>query len=226
MKETEERIGYRFRDPELLRRALTHSSYANERGWGRAGCNERLEFLGDSILGYFTAEYLYKAYPDKPEGEMTKLRAELVCEPSLARVAEGLDLGKALLLGRGEELGGGRGRPSITADAVEALLAAVYLDGGIGEAKRFVYDFILSNASEAAREGSHDYKTLLQELVQRDGGESPVYRMTGESGPDHCKVFTAEVLIGGVAAGSGSGRSKKEAEQSAAGDALEKLKKS
>lgn len=226
MKTIEEKIGYRFRDPELLRQALTHSSYANERGWGRLGCNERLEFLGDSILGYFTAEYLYRGYPDKPEGEMTKLRAELVCETSLAKVAEALELGKALLLGRGEELGGGRGRPSITADAVEALLAAVYLDGGAEEARRFVYTFILSNAPRAAREGSHDFKTLLQELVQRDGAESPLYRMTGESGPDHCKVFSAEVLVDGRALGEGSGRSKKEAEQNAARDALEKLKKS
>ena len=226
MKTIEEKIGYRFRDPELLRQALTHSSYANERGWGRLGCNERLEFLGDSILGYFTAEYLYRGYPDKPEGEMTKLRAELVCENSLAKVAEALELGKALLLGRGEELGGGRGRPSITADAVEALLAAVYLDGGAEEARRFVYTFILSNAPRAAREGSHDFKTLLQELVQRDGAESPLYRMTGESGPDHCKVFSAEVLVDGRALGEGSGRSKKEAEQNAARDALEKLKKS
>lgn len=226
MKTIEEKIGYRFRNPELLRQALTHSSYANERGWGRLGCNERLEFLGDSILGYFTAEYLYHGYPDKPEGEMTKLRAELVCESSLAGVAETLELGKALLLGRGEELGGGRGRPSITADAVEALLAAVYLDGGAEEARRFVYTFILSNAPRAAREGSHDFKTLLQELVQRDGAESPLYRMTGESGPDHCKVFTAEVLVDGRALGEGSGRSKKEAEQNAARDALEKLKKS
>lgn len=226
MKTIEEKIGYRFRDPELLRQALTHSSYANERGWGRLGCNERLEFLGDSILGYFTAEYLYRGYPDKPEGEMTKLRAELVCENSLAKVAEALELGKALLLGRGEELGGGRGRPSITADAVEALLAAIYLDGGAEEARRFVYTFILSNAPRAAREGSHDFKTLLQELVQRDGAESPLYRMTGESGPDHCKVFSAEVLVDGRALGEGSGRSKKEAEQNAARDALEKLKKS
>ena len=226
MKTIEEKIGYRFRDPELLRQALTHSSYANERGWGRLGCNERLEFLGDSILGYFTAEYLYRGYPDKPEGEMTKLRAELVCETSLAKVAETLALGEALLLGRGEELGGGRGRPSITADAVEALLAAVYLDGGAEEARRFVYTFILSNAPRAAREGSHDFKTLLQELVQRDGAESPLYRMTGESGPDHCKVFSAEVLVDGRALGEGSGRSKKEAEQNAARDALEKLKKS
>lgn len=226
MRKIEEKIGYRFRDPELLRQALTHSSYANERGWGRLGCNERLEFLGDSILGYFTAEYLYRGYPDKPEGEMTKLRAELVCEASLAKVAETLALGEALLLGRGEELGGGRGRPSITADAVEALLAAIYLDGGAEEARRFVYTFILSNAPRAAREGSHDFKTLLQELVQRDGAESPLYRMTGESGPDHCKVFGAEVLVDGRALGEGSGRSKKEAEQNAARDALEKLKKS
>ena len=224
MKKLENTIGYTFRDKSLLELALTHSSYSNERGRGRLGCNERLEFLGDSILGYFTAEHLFGTYPDKPEGEMTKIRAELVCEQSLARVAEKLGLGEYLRLGRGEELGGGRTRPSITADAVEAVLAAIYLDGGAEAAKKFVYGFILAEAAKAAREGSHDYKTLLQEQVQKGGGESPQYRMAGESGPDHNKVFTAEVLIVGRVMGQGSGRTKKEAEQSAAKNALEKIK--
>ncbi len=224
MKKLEKTIGYIFKNPGLLELALTHSSHSNERGKGRLGCNERLEFLGDSILGYFTAEYLFGAYPDKPEGEMTKIRAELVCEQSLARVAEKLGLGDYLRLGRGEELGGGRTRPSITADAVEAVLAAIYLDGGAEAAKKFVYSFILTEAAKAAREGSHDYKTLLQEHVQKGGGESPSYRMAGESGPDHNKVFTAEVLICGEVMGSGSGRTKKEAEQNAAKNALEKIK--
>ena len=224
MKKLENTIGYTFRDKSLLELARTHSSYSNERGRGRLGCNERLEFLGDSILGYFTAEHLFGTYPDKPEGEMTKIRAELVCEQSLARVAEKLGLGEYLRLGRGEELGGGRTRPSITADAVEAVLAAIYLDGGAEAAKKFVYGFILAEAAKAAREGSHDYKTLLQEQVQKGGGESPQYRMAGESGPDHKKVFTAEVLIVGRVMGQGSGRTKKEAEQSAAKNALEKIK--
>lgn len=224
MKKLENKIGYAFRDPKLLELALTHSSYSNERGRGRLGCNERLEFLGDSILGYFTAEYLFRTYPEKPEGEMTKIRAELVCEQSLARVAEKLGLGEYLRLGRGEELGGGRARPSITADAVEAVLAAIYLDGGAEAAKRFVYGFVLSEAAKTAREGSHDYKTLLQEQVQKGGGESPAYRMVGESGPDHNKIFTAEVLICGEVMGIGSGRTKKESEQNAARNALEKIK--
>jgi len=224
MKTLEKTIGYSFKEPGLLELALTHSSYSNERGRGRLGCNERLEFLGDSILGYFTAEYLFGTYPDKPEGEMTKIRAELVCEQSLARVAEKLGLGKYLRLGRGEELSGGRKRPSITADAVEAVLAAIYLDGGAEAAKRFVYGFVLTEAAKAAKEGSHDYKTMLQELVQKGGSESPVYRMAGENGPDHEKVFTAEVLICGSVKGRGNGRSKKESEQNAARNALEQIK--
>jgi ribonuclease-3 len=225
MDTLEKRIGYSFRDPATLALALTHSSYANERACGRAGCNERLEFLGDSILGYFCAEYLFRTYPDKPEGEMTKLRAELVCEQSLARVAESLGLGEFLRLGRGEELNGGRTRPSITADAVEAVLAAIYLDGGAEAAKNFVYSFILNEVASAEKTGSHDYKTLLQEKVQHGGAESPSYVITGESGPDHMKVFGAEVRIAGRVAGVGSGRTKKEAEQNAAKNALDGLKK-
>ncbi len=225
MDTLEKTLGYSFRDPAMLELALTHSSYANERGSGRAGCNERLEFLGDSILGYLSAECLYCAYPDKPEGEMTKLRSELVCEQSLARVAGKLGLGKHLRLGRGEELNGGRTRPSINADAVEAVLAAIYLDGGLAEAKKFVYSFILDGVARAEKRGSHDYKTLLQEKVQHGGAESPSYVITGESGPDHSKVFSAEVLIAGRVAGVGSGKTKKEAEQNAAKNALEKRRK-
>lgn len=224
MKKIEKTIGYSFKDPGLLELALTHSSYSNERGRGRLGCNERLEFLGDSILGYFTAEYLFGNYPNKPEGEMTKMRAELVCEQSLARVAEKLGLGDYLRLGRGEEQGGGRARPSINADAVEAVLAAIYLDGGAEAAKKFVYGFILSEATETMRAGSRDYKTVLQEYVQKGGKESPTYRVIGESGPDHNKTFEAEVLVCGEVKGSGSGRTKKEAEQNSARDALERLK--
>ncbi len=225
MDTLEKRLGYSFRDPAMLELALTHSSYANERGSGRAGCNERLEFLGDSILGYFSAECLFRTYPDKPEGEMTKLRSELVCEQSLARVATKLGLGEFLRLGHGEEMGGGRTRPSIIADAVEAVLAAIYLDGGAEEAKKFVYTFILNEVSSAEKTGSHDYKTRLQERVQRGGASSPSYVITDESGPDHSKVFSAEVRIAGRVAGVGSGKTKKEAEQNAAKNALEKRRK-
>ncbi len=224
MEKLEKKIGHTFKNKELLELALTHSSYSNERGKGRLGCYERLEFLGDSILGYFTAEHLFRTYPDKPEGEMTKIRAELVCEQSLARVAEKLGLGEQLRLGHGEDMNGGRTRPSITADAVEAVLAAIYMDAGIEAARKFVYAHILTEAAQAARAGSHDYKTMFQELVQHDGGESPVYRMAGESGPDHNKTFIAEVLVYGKVMGRGSGRSKKESEQNAARDAMERLK--
>ena len=222
MKQIEERIGYRFRDPELLRRALTHSSYANERGWGRAGCNERLEFLGDSILGYFTAEYLFGAYPDKPEGEMTKLRAELVCEHSLARVAERLSLGKALLLGRGEELGGGRGRPSITADAVEALLAAVYLDGGFEAAVGIIRRALAEDLHPRMLEDHLDAKSRLQEILQRTG-EMPRYEFVSMEGPPHAPVFRYRAVTEDRALGEGTGSSKQQAQQEAARDALRKL---
>ena len=219
----EQKIGYTFRDRTLLDNALTHSSYANEHREQGALSNERLEFLGDSILGLVVADHLYRTRPDLPEGDLTRIRAALVCENSLVDVAKELDLGSYLKLGKGEESGGGRHRPSIQADAVEAMLAAVYLDGGAEEARRFVYTFILSNAPRAAREGSHDFKTLLQELVQRDGAESPLYRMTGESGPDHAKIFAMEVLLNGQAIGAGTGHSKKEAEQAAAKAAVEKM---
>lgn len=223
MKKLEKTIDYSFSDESLLQHAMTHSSYSNERGLGRAGCNERLEFLGDSILGYFTADYLFHTYPDKPEGDMTKLRAELVCEQSLVSVAKELELGNYIRLGHGELACGGRERPSIMADAVEALIAAIYLDGGAQAAKRFIYSFILNRATKAASAGSHDYKTRLQEMTQSRGGGSPQYRMTGSSGPDHCKIFTAEVEVGGRVLGSGNGRSKKEAEQSAAKSAIEAM---
>lgn len=225
MKKLEKKIDYSFSDETLLEHAMTHSSYSNERGLGRAGCNERLEFLGDSILGYFAADYLFRSYPDKPEGDMTKLRAELVCEQSLVSVAEELELGNYLRLGHGEIVCGGRERPSIMADAVEALIAAMYLDGGLEAAKKFIYSFILNRPIKAGSAGSHDYKTRLQEITQRSGAGSPRYSMTGSSGPDHCKEFSAEVEVGGKVLGTGSGRSKKEAEQSAAKNAIEAMGK-
>ncbi|NLV49787.1 MAG: ribonuclease III [Clostridiales bacterium] len=213
-------IGYKFKDLSLLERALTHSSYANENGLARFDCNERLEFLGDSVLGFFVAEHLYKEYPKYPEGEMTKMRAELVCEQSLFAIAESLFLGSYLRLGRGEEQGGGRSRPSILADALEALLAAIYLDGGPSVALKFFKDHILT---DTAGFSGRDYKTALQELVQQGGGESPSYIPVKESGPDHNKIFEAEVLINGKPSGRGIGRTKKESEQEAAKNALKEL---
>ncbi len=224
MNELEASLGYAFRQRELLEHALTHSSWSNERGSGHLGSNERLEFLGDSVLGWMVAESLYRLFPQMPEGDMTRLRAELVCESSLAEASATIGLGKYLRLGRGEEQGGGRTRPSIIADAFEATLAAVYIDGGETPARAMVERFILSKLQKAAKNGSHDYKTALQEKVQHLGLAAPVYRMVGESGPDHNKVFSAQVLYDGKVAGEGSGRSKKEAEQAAAKNALEALR--
>lgn len=221
IKTLQNRIGYTFKNEKLLEKALTHSSFANESGKSRVYCNERLEFLGDSILGFITAEYLYEKYPSSPEGDMTRIRAELVCEQSLAATAETLELGAVLLLGKGEDQNGGRERKSILADAVEALLAAIYIDGGIQFARSFVTNHILTDAPETIT----DSKTMLQEKVQREGIPSPIYKIVDEFGPDHAKTFIAQVLIDGVPAGEGSGRNKKEAEQSAARAALEKKNK-
>lgn len=224
MNKLEEKIGYSFRDGALLTTALTHSSWANENKSSGLPCNERLEFLGDSILGFIVAEYLFRNAPDMPEGQMTRTRAELVCERSLETAANTLSLGSFLKLGRGEELGGGRRRPSILADAFEAVIAAVFLDGGIEPAKALVGRLLLSGYSEAAGAGC-DYKTLLQELVQRKSGQILSYHLTGESGPDHMKEFTVQVRLNGDMRGAGTGRSKKEAEQAAARVALEALSK-
>ena len=223
MSELEKKLGYTFRDPELLALALTHSSWSNERGLGHKGCNERLEFLGDSILGFVVAEALFQTYGDKPEGEMTRLRAELVCESSLVEAAAPLGLGEHLRLSKGEAMGGGHQRPSMIADAFEAVLAAIYLDGGEEAARAFLGRTILPKIRKAAA-AKHDYKTLLQEAVQSVGIAAPTYRMAGESGPDHRKVFTAQVIYGGEVAGEGSGFSKKEAEQAAAQAAYERFR--
>lgn len=221
METLEAKLGYSFRDRTLLENALTHSSYANE-NHSPYGSNERLEFLGDSILGMVTADFLYKEHPDLPEGDLTRTRAALVCEESLAEVADRLDLGAYLKLGRGESNGGGRERPSIRADAVEAVLAAVFLDGGLAEARKIIQRFILDREKEKA--ASRDYKTALQELVQRESGQVLTYRLTGESGPDHAKEFTVAVELNGKDVGEGKGRSKKEAEQMAAKAAIETMK--
>lgn len=221
MTTLEEKLGYEFRDPALLENALTHSSCANE-SRGRLQSNERLEFLGDSILGMVVADHLYRNHPDLPEGELTRTRAALVCEDSLVEVAEALRLGEYLHLGKGEESGGGRKRPSIQADAVEAVLAAVYLDGGIGSARKIIQQYILCREVEGLT-SPRDYKTALQELVQRESGQVLKYRLTGEEGPDHDKRFFVEVDLNGSPVGTGSGRSKKEAEQMAAKAAIERL---
>ena len=225
MDKLEAKIGYRFHDRELLRTALTHSSYANERHETPCQSYERLEFLGDSILGLMTAEFLFNHEPSLPEGRMTRLRAELVCEASLHQVALKLDLGRYMRLGRGEEHTGGRQRPSILADMVEAIIAALYLDSGMEECRRFVNEMILKDAEISDAHRTADYKTQLQELVQRKSDQHISYTMTGESGPDHNKSFTFSVSINGAVAGQGSGRTKKEAEQMAAKQALEALQK-
>lgn len=224
MKELENKLEYTFKTRQLLINALTHSSYANENRAEGVPSNERLEFLGDSVLGFVTAEHLFAMHPELPEGKMTRLRAELVCEQSLHAVACDLDLGAYLRIGHGEERSGGRKRTSILADAVEAIIAAMYLDGGIEPARRFIMKNILSPESISAHH-SADYKTELQELVQQKPGQSLGYIAAGESGPDHNKQFRAQVALNGQVIGEGSGRTKKEAEQAAACAALERLKK-
>lgn len=219
LSELEKRIGYRFKDRSLLENALTHSSYANESHNTPYGSNERLEFLGDSVLGFAVADYLYHRYPDKQEGELTRIRADLVCEKNLARVATSIGLGDYLLLGRGEEPEG-RTRASTTSDAVEAVLAAAYLDGGFEAARGIVRRLVLGMEQTASHK---DFKTTFQELVQRKRGQTIAYRMTGEDGPDHDKKFFADVLLNGEVVGSGSGHSKKAAEQDAARAAIEVL---
>ncbi len=224
MRELQDRLNYRFKNIALLETALSHSSYANESRSGGES-NERLEFLGDSILGMVVAEHLFLTYPDMPEGRMTKLRAELVCEQSLYAVAKEMDFGRSLRLGKGEEHTGGRNRPSILADCVEAVIAAMYLDGGMDVAKRFIHKHILDNIDAGAAKRVMDYKTALQELIQKKNDQSLVYHILSESGPDHCKEFTADVCLNGKRIGCGTGRTKKEAEQSAARQALEELGK-
>lgn len=220
MKSLEEKLGYSFQNISLLEHALTHSSYANE-SRGRYTSNERLEFLGDSVLGMVVADHLYRTCPDLPEGDLTRTRAALVCEESLVEVAQELGLGDYLRLGKGEELCGGRHRPSIQADAVEAVLAAIYLDGGIGSTRKIIHRFILDRAQKPG--GHRDYKTALQELVQRTPGSSVEYKLLQETGPDHCRVFVMEVSVNGTVAGQGRGHSKKAAEQMAAKAAIELL---
>ena len=217
-------MGYAFKNKALLENALQHSSYANEHRGGGMRSNERLEFLGDAVLGVVTADYLFRKHPDLPEGDLTRLRAALVCEDSLHEVAQSLELGRHLKLGRGEEQGGGRRRPSILADATESVFAAVYLDGGMEAASELIHRVLLDKGrEEAVEERRRDFKTELQELVQRKSGSTLGYRLVGSTGPDNAKVFEAAVLLNGEVFSTGTGHSKKEAEQAAAGAALEKL---
>lgn len=216
MQEFEKLIGYSFKDKALLVRALSHSSYANENHTPKES-NERLEFLGDSVLGFITAEYYYKNF-SLPEGELTRLRAATVCEKALFGFTKEIELGRFLLLGKGEENTGGRGRASINADAFEAVIAAIYLDGGIDEAKKFVLRFV---EKYSKTQGSFkDYKTVLQEVIQKNPEETLEYVLVGESGPDHNKSFEVEVHLNSNVIGKGTGKSKKNAEQEAAREAL------
>ena len=222
IKDLETVIGYRFRNISLLQNALTHSSYANERYRNSLMSNERLEFLGDSILGMVVAEHLYRSFPDRPEGELTRMRADMVCETALAAVADRLQLGQHILLGHGEARLGGRTRNSILADAVESVIAACYLDGGMSVAEAFIRTFVLRDIS-VDRPQNVDYKTSLQELVQQKKDQQLRYELIAESGPDHDKLFTVSVSLNGAAVGTGSGRSKKRAEQDAACAAIQRL---
>ena len=222
IKDLEEAIGYRFHNISLLQNALTHSSFANERWHNSLLSNERLEFLGDSILGMLVAEYLYRNFPDRPEGELTRMRADMVCEKTLASVAARIHLGDHLMLGHGEEQGGGRSRDSILADAVESVIAACFLDGGIEAAQKFIRTFILVEVPVSQMHNT-DYKTKLQELVQQKKNQVLSYTLTGESGPDHDKHFTVAVSLHGGMVGQGEGRSKKRAEQEAARAAIRNL---
>ena len=222
-KEIEHRIGYTCHNPALLEKALTHSSYSNEHRLGKLNNNERLEFLGDAVLEVVSSEFLYKKYPERPEGELTKQRASMVCEQTLALCARDLELGSYLLLGRGEDMTGGRERASVTSDAMEAMIGAIYLDGGFANAKEYIDRFILNDIEN--KQLFFDSKTILQEIVQGEMECEPVYELTGEEGPNHNKKFTVQVLIREQVYGTGSGRTKKAAEQEAAYAALLKLKK-
>lgn len=220
MSEFEEKILYKFKNSHLLYEALSHSSFANENKKSR-NSNERLEFLGDSVLSIVVSDYLYKHYSHLPEGELTKIRASLVCEKSLHEFALQINLGDYIMLGKGEEHTGGRERTSILADAFEAVIAAIYLDGGMESASKHIMRFIPKDLSEHGSVGFNDYKTILQEIVQKNPEEKVDYFLVNESGPDHDKAFTVQVKLNTNVIGEGTGKSKKQAEQMAAKEALE-----
>lgn len=218
----EKALGYEFNNKKLLEAALIHSSYANEKRDKAIRSNERLEFLGDSVLNMLTAAYLYRECPDFPEGELTKIRAAAVCEQSLYQFAREFSIGDYLLMGHGEEINGGRQRPSIMADATEAIIGAAFLDGGIEAAEKIVLNAVKDRVKDAMEgKAFKDYKTALQEIVQQNPGEELRYVLASETGPDHNKIFEVEVLLNSNIIGRGEGRSKKEAEQMAAKKALE-----
>lgn len=222
LNKLEKRIGYSFQDKKLLEHAMIHSSYANEHHLGKLGCNERLEFLGDAVLEVVSSDFLFRTFPEMPEGDMTKTRASLVCEPTLAFCAQEIDLGGFLLLGKGEDATGGRGRDSVVSDAMEALIGAIYLDGGFANAKEFIHRFILNDMEH--KKLFYDSKTILQEIVQARGTELLSYELLEETGPDHNKTFQVAALIGSQEISRGFGRTKKAAEQRAAYQAILKLK--
>lgn len=222
LKELEEKISYHFQDKHLLAQALTHSSYANEHRLDHNHCNERLEFLGDAVLEIVTSDFLYHKYTEKPEGDLTKIRASIVCEPTLAYCAEAINLGSYLFLGKGEDATGGRNRNSVVSDAMEAVIGAIYLDGGFASAKEFVHRFIMTDIEH--KKLFYDSKTILQEMVQSQGEEPLVYELLGEKGPDHNKTFEVRALIGTEEIGRGTGRTKKAAEAMAAYKGILKLK--
>ena len=210
----EQRIGYRFQDRSLFVKALTHSSYVNEHKMDKLQCNERLEFLGDAVLEIVSSEFLYEKFPEKPEGELTRIRASMVCEPTLAFCADGIELGSYLRLGRGEDSTGGRQRHSVVSDAMEALIGAIYLDGGFANAKEFIHSFVLNDMEH--KQLFYDSKTILQEMVQAEARHNVEYLLLKEEGPDHNKTFEVSALLDGREIGRGSGRTKKAAEQVAA----------
>jgi ribonuclease-3 len=221
----EKKIQYHFSEPYILQHALTHSSYANEMRMSRENNNERLEFLGDAVLELIISEYVYKEYNSVTEGDLTKMRASIVCEQALSACARDLELGKYLFLGKGEDISGGRDRASILSDALEAVIGAIYLDGGFTNAKEFIRTFILEDLKDKAL--FFDSKTILQEIIQdMNRKQKLVYRLLSEEGPDHNKIFTIAVYIGNDKIGCGMGRTKKSAEQEAAYQAIQKLNKS
>ncbi len=220
----EEKIRYHFSEPSVLTHALTHSSYANEMRLNKEKNNERLEFLGDAVLELVTSEYVYQEYTNLTEGDLTKLRASIVCEPTLSACARDLNIGDFLLLGKGEDLSGGRNRDSILSDALEAVIGAIYIDGGFANAKDFITCFILEHVSN--KDLFFDSKTILQEMIQNDNNKQKIrYKLLSEEGPDHNKTFAIAVYVGNDEVGTGTGRTKKAAEQEAAYQAIKLLKK-
>ncbi|MGN0398442.1 MAG: ribonuclease III [Candidatus Fimimorpha sp.] len=222
LEKLEKKIGYKFQNKQLLTQAMTHSSYTNEHKVAKNFNNERLEFLGDAVLELVSSEFLFQTYTEYPEGEMTKLRASMVCEPTLALCAKDISLGSFLLLGKGEEATGGRDRDSVTSDAMEALIGAIYLDGGFASAKEFINQFVLNDIEN--KRLFYDSKTILQEIVQKNFDELLTYELLEEKGPDHDKLFRVQAMIGNKRQGIGTGRTKKAAQQMAAYQTILKLR--